>query len=160
MNIHYSAETYNEIKRKYVEQNLSPRKISQEFNGEPSWQTIRRWAKKDDWNDLREEYRNRMYEETSPKSLASKILKKIHRLMDDFDKEGNDKTADKIAKLSATMRKITDPKHQIHIMYQMLTDQVNFTRKYYEKVATKEYYEMIKSFKNYLRDRIETQKGR
>jgi hypothetical protein len=79
--------------------------------------------------------------------------------MDDFDKEGNDKTADKIAKLSATMRKITDPKHQIHIMYQMLTDQVNFTRKYHEKVATKEYFEMIKAFKNYLRDRIETQKG-
>jgi len=151
----YGPKIKAEARRLYVQDGLSPRRIAEELSG-PSWQTIDNWRRKKDrngktWIDYREEEMLRQYEAVSPENLARKILQRIYDLLGNY----TDKTPDDLAKLTATMKKIVDPKYQIHIMFSMLTDEVKFAKKYYPKIVDDKFLSMIRDFKNFLRGRLD-----
>ena len=157
----YGPKIRARAKQLYVQEGKSPREIvgvleEENFQEVPSWQTVDNWRRKKDrtdktWMDYREDEKARQYEMVSEENLARKILQKIYdRLGND-----NDKMPDDMAKLAATMRKIVDPKFQIHIMYSMLTDQVKYAKKYFPDLANERYLEMVRDFKNFLRGRLD-----
>ena len=157
----YSTEDYNEAKRLYIQEGMSPRKISQDFNGHPAWQTIENWRKKKDvlgktWSDLRDDFRDNQYSAISPQKLASAILEKISKALEDY--EGGSKSADELVKLSKLMERLVDKKLQIHTMFDMMTDYIKFLQKNYpklmEKQIGKEILASVRDFKNNLRSRL------
>jgi len=157
----YGPKVRARAKQLYVQEGKAPREIRRILLDEgienvPSWQSISNWALKKDregknWKDHREDEKVRQYEMVSPENLARKILQKIYDLLGNY----TEKTPDDLAKLTATMKKIVDPKFQIHIMYSMLTDLVKYTKKYYPDLATERYLEMIRDYKNFLRGRLD-----
>lgn len=154
----YDAKIYNECKRLFVEQGLSPKSISEQMGGTPAKQTITLWAKKKDskgktWKDYRIEYRDKLYESISPQNIAGKLMERILQLLN--SEEWTDKSADQLAKLHSTLQKILEPKFQIPTMYHMLTELSAFLQQYYPDLATPKFFKALVDFKNDLRMRIE-----
>jgi hypothetical protein len=154
----YPEEIYYEIKKLFIRENKTATEISGIYNKKPPEQTISLWAKQKDkkgktWYDLRMEFRDKQYAEVSPKSLANKILQRINEIMNE---DWTDKTADQLVKLQSSLEKLTSAKYQVPVMYYMLSEYVDYMRKYHKKMVSKKFLETIRDFKNYLRSRLES----
>ena len=157
----YNAKIYNECKRMFVEQNMSPAAIADFKQGKPSKQTVSLWAKKKDrqgrdWHDLRLAYRDKMYEAISPQNIAAKLM---DRLMDLLSEENwNEKSADQLAKLHSTLQKVLEPRYQIPTMYHMLSEMLKFFSAHYPQIVDKNFKFAVQDFKNHLRASITNEK--
>jgi len=151
---HYPPDIYNEAKKLFVQEGKSPREIAKSFVGKPSAQTIARWAAKQDkegasWHDLREQYKNEHYEALSTKQMVVKIYEQIHKLM-----QSENVDADKLVKLTKSLERLADPKYHIPIMYEFLTDLIDFLRQHFPDMVTDEFLAAMRDFKNLLRLRL------
>jgi hypothetical protein len=154
----FSNEEYNICKRMFIEENMSPKSISEEMGGKPAETTLQNWAKKKDrkgktWFDYRDKYRADSYEQASPEAMARKILDRINVILSKTDFTTKD--ADALAKLQKALEKITDPRYQIPVMFDMLTEFTLFMKSDYDHLLNKEMIMAIRHFKNKLRKRLE-----
>lgn len=139
----------------YVDEGKSALDISKKYKGNPSAQTISLWAKQNGWNQERTEHTHEEYEKLSPQNLATKILKHIAHILDKKTARFTTKDADALAKLRVAMEKITDKKYQIPMMYELLTNEVDFLNKNYPQFVTEEFLNAIRHFKNELKANLE-----
>jgi hypothetical protein len=151
----FSPDTIAKIKALYVNEGKSALDISKKCHGQPSSQTISGWVKKYDWNKLRDEYLNEKYEELSPQNIAQKILQKIHHLLNQDVKKFTTKDADALAKLRVSMEKLTDKKYQIPMMYEVLTQFIEFLTGNYPQYVNDEFLNVVRHFKNELKSNLE-----
>lgn len=157
--INHDTVTYAEAKRLLVFEGKTPREVSEELGGSPSASTVWRWAKHVDadgksWLDLQREHRDEQYRANSPARIAADVQDLIEQLRAD---RGLDpvKKADALAKLTASLTKLTRPEHQLPAMYHMLEELVKHVRRHYPALFSKELLEMVRDFKNVLRQRVE-----
>ena len=155
MTAHYKAATYNLAKQIFVEEGKTPRDIADHFGNKPTHSTVGRWAKAPDrngksWYDYRDEYRNNQYEQLSTQDMVQKIFNEIRRALN-ADKVD----ADQLVKLTKSLERLAEPKFHIHIMFQMLTELLDFIKAHYQDLATEQMASAIGDFKNHLRNRLE-----
>ena len=151
----FSPEIKAKIRFLYVDKGLSALEISKKYHGNPSAQTISLWAKANGWNIERTETTQEEYEKLSPQNLANKILQHIAHILDKKKARFTTKDADALAKLRVSMEKITDKKYQIPMMYELLTNEVDFLNKNYPQFITEEFLNAIRHFKNELKSKLE-----
>lgn len=150
----FSVDVYNRCKRMFVEDNKSCSEISRELgDGAPHHNTILRWSKKVDprtgktWEDERLDYQHSEYENASPKAMAQKIVDKINGILESEDfVVGRD--SDALWKLQKAFEKLVDKKHQLTIMFDMLSDLMVFIKNYYPGLFSDELINAIRQFKN------------
>ncbi len=155
----YSPDTKAEVKKMFVIEGKGFDNIANHFSNKPTKQTIANWAKKknsngSNWFKERDDYTQSQYESLSPKRMATKILKKIHVILDKPDEDFNVKEADALAKLRVALEKITDKRYQIPMMFELLTDLIKFLRKHYPELANEKFINAIRHFKNELKERL------
>jgi transposase len=151
----FSPEIKAKIRFLYVDEGKSALAISKKYKGNPSAQTISLWAKINGWDKERTERTHDEYEKLSPQHLANKILKHIGNILDKKGKSFTTKDADALAKLRVSMEKITDKKYQIPMMYELLTNMIDFLNKNYKQFITDEFLNAIRHFKNELKADLE-----
>lgn len=154
---HFDKEIRLEARRQFVHEEKGPHEIAKHFKQRPSANTIMKWAKEKnpegkDWYDQRQALEEDEYEKISPSSLVKKILNKIHKFYEKADFSHID--ADAIAKLQKQLEKIDDPRYQIPVMYQLMTDFVNYTRQNYPNLITQEFAEAIRDFRTEIRKKL------
>ena len=142
----YNPKIQNTAKKMYIEDGKSAVEIAKHFKGKPTAQTILNWASKENWEQLKLDFRNRQYEKLSPKTLAEKILSKIEKLVSIENDQFTTKDADALAKLQKSLSNLTDSKQQLPAMFQMLTDFGNFLKEKYPSLLTPELIRAIKEF--------------
>jgi hypothetical protein len=156
----YDGETYNEAKRLVVVEGMNPREASAELGGKPSASTIWRWstthldADGKTWEDLQRAERDEQYRANAP----ARIAEDVRELIEELRKAEVDpvKKADSLAKLTSSLTKLTRPEHQLPAMYHVLEELVKFTRRHYPDLFSKALLEMVRDFKNVLRQRVES----
>jgi hypothetical protein len=134
-----------------------PAEIAAEMGGKPSKQAITIWGAKKDrdgktWRDLRREYRDSLFQDISPQSIAAKILNRIKILLDDDANLKNEKTADALVKYQVSLAKLTDPRYQVPTMFYFLKEMISFLRKNYPELVNKKFLLAVQDFKNHLRE--------
>lgn len=145
------------IKALFVEEGLEPDTIARRYKNRPTPQTVRNWSNQIDehgktWRDYRREYQEEMYLLSSnTKTIAAKILMRIHKLLDSED--FSTKTADALAKLQKNMEAIVDPKYHVGMLFTFLEDFIAFMREHYPEMATEEFASLARDYKNHIRDR-------
>jgi hypothetical protein len=151
----FSPDLKAKIRFMYVDEGKSALEISKKFHGNPSAQTIALWAKKNGWNNEKNEHEHNEYERLSPQSLANKILQRIAHILNKKVSSFTTRDADALAKLRITMEKITDKKYQIPLMYELLTSLIDFLNMNYPVFITEEFLNAIRHFKNDLKADLE-----
>lgn len=158
--LNYDTDTYAAAKRLYVIEGKTPREVSAELGGTPSASTVWRWstthrdADGQTWEDLQRAQRDEQYRANSP----ARIAEDVRDLIEELRTSGVDpvKKADSLAKLTASLTKLTRPEHQLPAMYHVLEELVKFTRRHYPDLFSKALLEMVRDFKNVLRQRVES----
>lgn len=151
----YDLSTRLEARRLCVHEGKSETEIAKIFSGNPTAATVGNWmrAKDEDgktWLDERREYEQEQYERISPKAISGKILKRIEELLN--AKKFGTKQADALAKMHKALLQIGEPKHQVPIMYTLLTEFVTFLkRSEYQKLLTKEFLDAVRDFRTEIR---------
>jgi len=153
----YNPHTRVEVRRMFVQECLSAKAIARHFKNRPATNTITNWSQEKDefgktWEDERKEYEQQQYELISPKGIAAKILTQIGAILNKHD--FNTKDADSLAKLQASLQKLTDPSYQIPIMYSMLTDFLNFLKASYPGMVNQDIIDVFREFKSHLLKRL------
>jgi hypothetical protein len=151
----YTSKIINTAKKMYVQDGKSANDISEHFKNKPTAQTILNWVKKEEWDKLRAEHRNREYEKLSPKALAEKILEKINNILNIDSAQFSTKDADSLAKLQSALGKITARKYQLPMMFQLLTDLINFLNNNYPHLVTDDFIRAIRDFKEWLKNEVD-----
>lgn len=155
--MNYDHDIYNSAKRMFIEEGKKPSEISVALGGKPAKSTIVNWAAKEDstnknWHQYRQEYIKDSYELATPDAMARKILEKISLILNQSDFTTKD--ADALAKLQRSLEKITQPRHQVPVMYEMLESFVTFMQKQYPHLINKDLLNAVRDFKNELRKRL------
>lgn len=149
----YDNDQFVEIKRLYVIDGKSALEISKIYQKKPTAQTILNWAKKFDWDTEKEKAIQDKFDAISPKNLASKILEQISAIV---NKDGfTPKDADALAKLQSALQKVTDKNYQLPVMYQVLTDFLEFIRINYPLLLTDDLIKAVRDFKNEIKAKLE-----
>jgi len=151
----YNPNIKVQAKKMYVQEGKSANEISKNFNGKPTAQTVLNWVTKEKWDVLKSDYQNKQYEKLSPKSMAEKILSKIDKLLSVSTDEFTTKDADALAKLQKSLANITDSKQQLPIMFELLTDFVNFLENKHPELLTPDLVDAIGEFSTELKKRLE-----
>lgn len=151
----YKPETIVECKRMFVQEGLSALEISKHFHKMPTAQTILNWAKKEGWEEEKKNFRDSQYEKLSPRGIAEKILEKIDRILQIDSKQFTTKDADSLAKLQAALQRITDRKYQLPMLFQLLTDFIEFLKGNYSHLITPDFVKAIREFKEKLKDTMQ-----
>jgi len=155
----FPHEVINQAKKLFVEDNKGPKEISDRLGGNPHFNTIRAWSKKPDpdtgktWEDERREYRKQKYAAASPANMAVKLYARINEILDSEDMDVV-KMSDALSKLQKTLEKVTDPKNQVAVMFDMLTDMMLFFNNRHRHLVNDEFCEAIREFKNVLLQRL------
>jgi len=148
----YGTDTKILCRMLYVQQRKNPNQIARQFHNRPNANTITNWAIKGNWDRQRQEWEDAEYEKISPQALATRVIKRIIQTLDDPD--FNNKSADALAKLQKTLEKIVDIRYQIPIMYQLLTDLVEFLQANHKKLISVQLIDAIRDFRNEIRRRL------
>lgn len=153
----YGADIKAEARAYIVEDGLTPEEASIRFGGNPAAATIRNWASRPDkggltWWDHKHELEDALYNATTPRALASRLMEEIERVI--MRKELDEKKADALAKYVRVLKEVADPKHQVSAMYQVLGDLMAFLHENYPASLTPTLAEAIREFKNQLRKRL------
>ena len=151
----FKADVKNECRHMYVFDGKSALEISKHFAGTPTHQTISNWIKRGQWDEERRMHENDMFEKASPKGLAQKILDKINTILSLDNASFTTKDADSLAKLQAALRNITDKRYQIPMMYQLLTDFMNFLARRYPDLLTDDLMSAVRAFKEEIKESLE-----
>ncbi|MBC8377186.1 MAG: hypothetical protein H8E26_14170 [FCB group bacterium] len=148
---HYSESVRLKCQQLFIEESKKPREIALIMNGKPSWRTITRWSKIEDWEKSRKEWLHHKIQELSPKSIEEKIMGKISELLDNEIKDNA--TADALAKYLNSLFKISSQKSQIPAMFSMLEEFLKFIRKNQPDLLTPA---LIKASRDFKDDQLET----
>jgi len=148
----YDLKTKAQIKLLYI-QGSSALNISNQFGGAPSPQTITNWANTPDsdglsWLDQRNSFAQKEYEKLSPQSQAQKILERINLLLQKSPEKFTTKDADALAKLQKVMEKLVDKRYHLPVMFNLLTDFLNFLKINYPLLITPELINSVRHYKN------------
>lgn len=151
----YSPEIKVEAKRLIVIEQMTPAKASEHVP--PAASTIAMWARQEDddgktWYDLRKERAQRLYEDTSPQAMARKLLQRIDTLLNEGSLSPSE--ADALSKYTKVMRSVAAPKYQVSVMYQFLTELVEFLKTHYPEAFTEELADALRDFRTQLRERL------
>jgi uncharacterized protein Usg len=153
----YSSHVRAEAKRLFVNQDYTFAQIERALAPDgPVAQTINNWAQQADgngktWHDLRDERRERLFRETSPEQMAAKLMQRMDTAL---DKPGT-KGADELAKYAAVFQDIVDPRYQLSMVFQVLTDFVQFCQdEHPDLIAEGDLTDAARRFKDRERERL------
>lgn len=155
----YPQKLVVEIKALFVQEGRSPHEISSIYGNKPTQQCIHKWSTKVDkfgktWKDYREEFLHDHYlAQASPRSLMSKVILRINEILDEPNFDGKD--ADKLSKLNKTFKELVHPAYHAQTLYVFLEDLILFTREHYPALVTQEFTDLMRDFKNEIRDRVQ-----
>ncbi len=154
----YPTDTVVEAKRLFIQQGRTPAEIAALLGEDgPVAQTVSNWASAEDadgqtWYDLRAARAERLYQDTSPQSIARKLMEQIAAILHApvFDT----KKADALSKLTTVLRRITDARYQLSALYQALSDFALYLKEHHPDLLTPELIGALRGYKNELRRRL------
>lgn len=151
----YPPDIKAEAKRLIVIEQLTPAKAAERIP--PAESTIAMWARQEDadgkdWYQLRKERAERLYKNTSPQSMARKLLERIDKLLDEGSLSPSE--ADALSKYTKVMRSIAEPKYQVSVMYQFLEELITFLKTSHPDLFTPDMADALRDFRTQLRDRL------
>lgn len=145
------------IRALFIEEGLKPHTISARYKNRPTAQAIRNWSLEVDehgktWEDYRQEYQDELFLlNSSTRSIANKIIIRIHQLLD--DPHFSTKSTDALAKLQKTMESVVDPKYHVGMLFTFLEDYLTFTKDHYSDLINERFLALARDYKNHIRDR-------
>lgn len=153
----YSLDTKLEARRMWVEDGMGATAISRQMGGKPTAQTILNWSGVADsegmtWDDHRQARVELMINAATPEHMATKLMGRISRLLDDPDLDV--KHADALAKYAKVFKQLIDPAYQVSMTYQVLTGWIEFCRESYPDLLTEEMIGATRDYKTTARRRL------
>lgn len=151
----YPPETIAQAKRFFIYEGWGFDKISDFFDGSPHSKTISNWAEEENsdgktWYNLRQEYTDSIVNAVTPEMIENLYLKRIYETLS--DPNWSTKNSDSLRKMQRDFSEITDPGRQIPVMYSILTQLIDFLKKYHSDLLTKEFLQAVTEFKNIKRE--------
>lgn len=151
----YSPEVIANCKKLYVYDNWSFKKISDFYEGSPHHQTVQNWAEEYDWEKDRTDYVDSIIHQITPKQIEQLYLKRIYEVLS--DPGFTPKDSDALRKLQLDFRDITDPASQLPVVYAMLSEFIDYIKKYHSAMLTESLLNLFRDFKNYQRSKLTDQ---
>ena len=151
----FPPEVIAQSKRFFVYEGWGFEKISDFFDGSPHSKTLSNWSEDPDpdgktWHQLREEYIESIIHSVTPEQIQQKYFERIYTILN--DPNFSTKDSDSLAKLQKNFSQITDPTRHLPVMYSVLTQLVEFIRKYYPDQINKDFLKAVTEFKNLKRE--------
>jgi hypothetical protein len=155
----YKPQLRAEVKKLFVDDGLPAYEISKLYAGHPSTQTVLNWADRFSWYKDRQDLEVKAYEALTPQSIQQKFLQKVNFILNKDLSELKSKDADAIIKFIKSMKELLNKDFQLPMMYQVLTDLLEFIHKNYPEFmkVNENFLIIIQHFKNELLERSESE---
>lgn len=156
----YPPEVIANCRQFFVYENWSYKKISDFYDGEPHWQTIKNWSQEEHpetgntWHDERQEYIDSIVHAISPDQIEKLYMQKIYETLTDPDWSAQSHS-DALRKLQKDFADITDPSKRLPVVYAMLEEFINYTKQYKYDLLNEDLLNHIRDFKNYQRNKLQ-----